>query len=261
MKKIMWNFQIKQSYIVLLFMILSGVFLYLLGATNYQNAVQEWQFDSEMNLTGVHDNFKFRLNTSYSQLILLENSRPLRHTLELNETDPNYEEELLKLQDLFMNYSQQFEYFAQIRYINETGYEKVRIDNKADGNGPYSFSVEDLQDKSDRYYFQETMLLSEGYYYSPTDLNVEFGEIEIPYLPVIRIATRLFNNLNNSRGILIVNINLNNLLSVCPEPISNSNLGFYIIDLEGFYIKNWEYPEKIWGFLQLRKTWKNLDTL
>jgi hypothetical protein len=229
-------------------MILSGFFLHLLGATNYQNTVQEWQFDSELNLNGIHDNFEFRINTSYSQLILLENSRPLKHILELNETDPNYHEELMKLQDLFMNYSQQFDYFAQIRYINETGYEKIRVDNKADGTGPSSISVEELQNKSDRYYFQETMqLIEDDYYYSETDLNVEYGEIEIPFLPVIRIATPLFNNLSIRRGILIVNINLNNLLSTCPDSISNSNLGFYIIDLEGYYIKNWEYTDKVWG--------------
>jgi len=222
--------------------------IYDFERANDHNTVRGWQFDSEMNLNGVHDNFEFRLNTSYSQLILLENSHPLNHVLELNETDPNYQEELLKLQDLFMNYSQQFDYFAQIRYINESGYEKVRIDNKADGIGPYSFSLEDLQNKSERYYFQETMQLFEGdYYYSETDLNVEFGEIEIPYLPVIRIAAPLFNNISDRRGILIVNINLNNLLCVCPDIVSNSNLGFYIIDLEGYYIKNWEYPDRIWG--------------
>jgi len=246
LRKLKGNFQIKQSYIVLLFMILNGVFLLMLGNANYQNTVQEWQFDSEISLNGVRDNFDSRLNTSYSQLILLENSQSLNHAIDLNETDPEYQDELSKLQYLFMNFSQQFDYFAQIRYINETGYEKVRVDNKANGSGPYSFSVEDLQNKSGRYYFQETMELSQGdYYYSPTDLNVEHGEIEIPYLPVIRIAAPLFNNQSIRRGILIVNINLNYLLNACSE--SDSNRGFYIIDLEGYYIKNCEYPDRIWG--------------
>ncbi len=246
LRKLKGNFQIKQSYIVLLFMILNGVFLLMLGSANYQNIVQEWQFDSEISLNGVRDNFDTRLNTSYSHLILLENSQSLNHVIDLNETDPNYQDELLKVHYLFMNFSQQFDYFAQIRYINETGYEKVRVDNKANGSGPYSFSVEYLQNKSGRYYFQETMELSQGdYYYSPTDLNVEHGEIEIPYLPVIRIAAPLFNNQSIRRGILIVNINLNYLLNTCSE--SDSNRGFYIIDLEGYYIKNCEYPDRIWG--------------
>jgi len=252
MKKIKWNLQIKQSYIVLLFMILSGVLIHMLGTANYQNTVQEWQFDSEMKLNEVHDNFEFRLNTSYSQLILLENSQIQNRVIDLNETDPKYQDELLKLQYLFMNYSQYFDHFAQIRYINETGYEKVRVDNKADGTGPYSFSIEDLQNKSGRYYFEETMLLSEGdYYYSPTDLNVEHGEIEIPYLPVIRIAAPLFNNQSSRKGILIVNINLNYLLTYCSDSNAISNpihkRGFYIIDLEGYYIKNCQYPDRIWG--------------
>ena len=245
-KKIKLNFQIKQSYIVLLFMILSGVFMLMLGNANYQATVQKWQFDSEMHLNEVYDNIEFRLNTSYSHLILLENSQRLKHVLDLNETDPRYQEEQLKLQDIFMNYSQQFDHFAQIRYINETGYEKVRVDNKANGTGPILFGIEDLQNKSQRYYFQETMQLSKGdYYYSETDLNIEHGEIEIPYLPVIRIATPLFNNQSSRRGILIVNINLNYLLSTYSD--SASKRGFYIIDLEGFYIKNCEYPNRIWG--------------
>ena len=245
-KEIKMNLQIKQSYIVLLFMILSGVFLLMLGNANYQATVQEWQFDSEITLNGLHDNFENRLNTSYSQLILLENSQSLNHAIDLNETDPEYQDELLKLQNLFMNYSQQFDYFAQIRYINETGYEKVRVDNKANGTGPYSFTIEDLQNKSGRYYFQETMELSkDDHYYSPTDLNVEYGEIEIPFLPVIRIAAPLFNNQSIRRGILIVNINLNYLLNACSDP--DSNRDFYIIDLEGYYIRNCKYPDRIWG--------------
>ncbi len=258
MKKLKLNFQIKQSYIVLLFMILSGVLIHMLGTANYQNTVQKWEFDSEMKLNEVHDSFEFLLNTSHSQLILLENSLPLNHALDLNESDPEYQNVILKLQYLFMNYSQQFDYFAQIRYINETGYEKVRVDNKANGTGPYSFSVLDLQNKSDRYYFQETMQLSKGdYYYSETDLNIEHGEIEVPYLPVIRIAAPLFNSQSSRRGILIVNINLNYLISIChysdTDPDSDSILdsnpkrGFYIIDLEGYYIKNCEYPDRIWG--------------
>ena len=248
MGNILKRIQIKQSYIVILFMILNGVVLLMLGNANYTNTVQEWQFDSEMNLNEVHDNFKYRLNSSFSQLILLENSQSLNHLLDLNESDPSYQDEILKLQNLFMNFSQVFDYFAQIRYINETGYEKVRVDNKANGTGPYSFSVEDLQNKSSRYYFQETMLLSQGdYYYSPTDLNVEYGEIEIPYLPVIRIAAPLFSNQSSRRGILIVNINLNYLLSAYSNSEFESERSFYIIDLEGYYIKNDEYPDRIWG--------------
>jgi len=94
--------------------------------------------------------------------------------------------------------------YDQVRYIDEKGMETVRVNYK---NGEVEkVQHEELQNKSNRYYFSETMRLEKGQIYiSPFDLNKEHGQIEIPYKPMLRIATPLFDTADNRRGILIFN--------------------------------------------------------
>ena len=44
---------------------------------------------------------------------------------------------------------------------------------------------------------------------SPLDLNIERGEIEVPYKPVIRYATPVFDKENKAKGIVITNVFVN----------------------------------------------------
>ena len=69
--------------------------------------------------------------------------------------------------------------YDQIRLLDKEGVERVRV-NYNYGN-PAVVPGRELQDKGDRYYFREALGLDESeIYISPTDLNVENGEIEIP---------------------------------------------------------------------------------
>ena len=76
-------------------------------------------------------------------------------------------------------FSSQRRIYDQIRYIDASGNEKIRIN--IDENGGYAVPDKDLQNKKDRYYFTETIKLKDQYVYvSPLDLNIEQGEIEVP---------------------------------------------------------------------------------
>lgn len=78
-----------------------------------------------------------------------------------------------------------------------------------DSNGERSeiISRERLQDKSDRYYWTDSVKYPEGEcYVSPLDFNVEWGKIEIPLKPVVRIATPVFDGEHANRGIIIINL-------------------------------------------------------
>jgi PAS domain S-box-containing protein len=112
----------------------------------------------------------------------------------------------------------------QIRYLDKEGLEKIRIDR--DNNGRV-FRVEKLQDKSKRYYFTKTASLKRGeYYVSNLDLNIENGQIEIPYKPTIRISKPVFQN-GEFKGILI----LNYLAWEIIEKINNlRNFNVYFMD-------------------------------
>ncbi len=90
--------------------------------------------------------------------------------------------------DIFLSLIKEVGVYQQIRLIDKKGMEIVRVDNHS--NGTYEIvEKERLQDKSSRYYFTETMdTLEDTIYVSPFDLNMERGQIEIPYKPMIRIG-------------------------------------------------------------------------
>ena len=80
------------------------------------------------------------------------------------------------------------EHYDQIRYIDESGREQLRI-NWRNGK-PRAIPEAELQDKSERYYVKQTLALDKGeVFVSPFDLNVENNVIEQPRKPVIRPVT------------------------------------------------------------------------
>ena len=79
--------------------------------------------------------------------------------------------------------------YFQIRFIDTTGHEIVKVETATRGS-PRITPKSELQDKSDRSYFIDTMRLEPGeVFVSRMDLNVERGVLEEPYKPVVRLAT------------------------------------------------------------------------
>ena len=161
----------------------------------------------------------------------------------INSGKENLKEQFkLNLQKDFLNFSKKNRIYYQIRYLNETGQEIVRI-NAHEGIFKIVLGNE-LQNKKERYYFQDTMKLKKGeVLISPLDLNIESGKIENQgskenpiYIPVIRYATPVFDNFGNFKGIIIANIHTNNLLEKIQE---NNTLGnIFLINAKGFYLSN-----------------------
>lgn len=82
--------------------------------------------------------------------------------------------------------------YNQIRFIEENGQEVIRVNR--DGNNVYTTPINELQNKQDRYYFYKTFDLEEqDIYLSKIDLNIEKNRVETPYLPMLRVATPVFD--------------------------------------------------------------------
>lgn len=109
-----------------------------------------------------------------------------------------------ELEEELIIYAQSKGLFDQIRFINALGRERVRINyNKYKA---IAANTKILQNKSGRYYFKETMALPKNeIFISKLDLNMERGEIEKPYKPMLRIGTPVFDSNGNKKGILILN--------------------------------------------------------
>jgi PAS domain S-box-containing protein len=96
--------------------------------------------------------------------------------------------------------------YDQARWIDENGKEMVRVDKGKNGNTPEIVKENSLQDKSKRKYFINSINFpAKKVGISQLDLNVENGEIEVPYKPTMRFITKVSDRGGGDRGILIVN--------------------------------------------------------
>ncbi|MBK8506643.1 MAG: sensor histidine kinase [Saprospiraceae bacterium] len=124
--------------------------------------------------------------------------------------------------------------YFQIRLIDSTGQEIVRYDKTSDSI--FQISKSDLQQKGQRDYFQEAMSINQGeYYFSRINLNEEYGVISDPPIATLRAASPLIDDQQINRGIVIINVDLNQFYSELTR-ISSSGIHFYLVDVDGQYL-------------------------
>lgn len=150
------------------------------------------------------------------QLINVELLRAVQdaHLLaELNDIQsflraPDNAEARVALENTLATFADSYGYYDQIRLISLDGMEMVRI-NYEDSTA-HVVPVSELQDKSGRdYVTQGEQLANEEVYISPLELNVELGQVEIPYQPVIRIVERVAADIPNTSALLVLNYKAN----------------------------------------------------
>lgn len=177
------------------------------------------------------------LQIVHKDVLYLSQSRGLKELVDSGESrgSPNFNNFLDHMGKELMAFSRSRPYYYQIRYIDERGNEVVRVDS--DGRSSSIVPKKSLQFKGDRYYFIEAMKYEKGLsYVSPMDLNVEWGKIEVPQRPVVRIATPVLDNRGNKRGIIIINI----FGTYFIEQLKTMNIGrggvTSLVNREGFYL-------------------------
>ena len=167
-------------------------------------------------------------------------------------------EQLNMVESLFDKFSQIKKVYTQIRYLDNTGQEQVRIN--FDDDVSKIIRGGQLQNKSNRYYFQNTINLPAGkIYFSSLDLNIEYRQIEYPFEPVLRFATPVFTDDNERAGIVIFNL-LTNTPSFRHKKITKlEELEDYIlVNQNGFYLHHFNI-EKEWGMMeQLQRLHHNI---
>jgi diguanylate cyclase (GGDEF)-like protein len=137
--------------------------------------------------------------------------------------------------------------YDQIRYIDSTGQEVIRV-NLVDGEAVI-VQQEELQNKSDRYYFTETIRLEEGQIFvSRLDLNVENGEIEQPIKPMVRFATPIYTEAGAFNGILILNYLAEDVLNEIDKISELRERSHCLLDKQGYWLAT-ENESLEWGFM------------
>ena len=135
--------------------------------------------------------------------------------------------------------------YDQIRLLNLNGYEIVRV-NYNHGNTEL-VPKENLQNKSNRYYYRYSLhLKNRAYYISKFDLNMEHGKLEVPLKPTLRLSTPVFDLQNKKIGIVVINYLGKTILDIIKEQLKSSNTSAILLDKNGNYIlnmkkKSWQY--------------------
>lgn len=158
----------------------------------------------------------------------------------------NYDD-FSEVEALWLSYSKHRGVYDQIRYLDLSGNELIRID--AVPGGAIVVAPEDLQNKSDRYYFKQTVAMNESQIYiSPLDLNVENGAIELPIKPVIRFAIPFFDQSGAKKGIVILNYAASDILTQIASVATSSFGNVYLLNNDGYWLYNSHDSYTEWAF-------------
>ena len=164
----------------------------------------------------------------------------------------------LELATEYLGLSRQKSLYDQVRFIGMDGMEEVRV-NFNEGN-PEIVAVPNLQDKHDRYYFEETLWLSPGQIYvSPLDLNIEQGAVDQPPKPVIRFAVPVADEQGLVHGMVVLNYlgqRLRDKLSALEGQAGKIRL----LNAAGYWLMG-PTPEDEWGFMFPERSQQRLARL
>ncbi|MGD8629802.1 MAG: PAS domain S-box protein [Gammaproteobacteria bacterium] len=143
---------------------------------------------------------------------------------------------LQELQSVFMTMANRNPTYQEIRWIDQTGVERVRVTRE--GDRVLAVDAQDLQDTSDRYYFTATRdLLTGEVYISHLDLNVEDYQIGSPVRPILRVATPVQGSDNRMRGILIINITMRHMIAALRSASETSpDTNYALINKYGYWL-------------------------
>lgn len=200
--------------IVIILFIIFGLVLYFGGNQIYEEDAKRQHENEVHQLLSAKETIEIFFSDFGHDLFFLKDIPSTKGYVDSDFKSIKYRDEV---KEVFYGFAKSYQQYYKIRIIDSSGYEIVRIDNKRDDT-TVIVPDSDLQDKKNQYYFQEAIKLDvDQTYISPIDLNTEQGEAEIPYLPMIRLATPLFDSQGKKKGILILNLYFSKLLELLPE--------------------------------------------
>ncbi|MCD6323059.1 MAG: diguanylate cyclase [Clostridiales bacterium] len=229
------------KYFIVFFVVLSVFLMGILTLVEVQkkNRMSQSIVDNEKNNVANQTSvLAEELNSVLSDL------RYLRESFQIS-MDKNEKHETIANE--WRVFSKNKRIYDQIRYIDESGEEVIRV-NYSD-KGAYIVENEYLQNKSDRYYFKDSVNLDKNtIYISPFDLNIENGMVEVPIKPMIRVSTPVYDNLGDVKGVIILNYLAHNVLDKITDNLSNNEGEINLVNEDGYWLYSGDSKQD-WGFM------------
>ena len=180
--------------------------------------------------------------TILSDLLFLTRQNELKKVLA--QTATIHKEELAQE---YLTFSAEKKIYDQIRFLDVSGMEVVRIDYL--GGQPKVVPADQLQNKGKRYYFRNAFKIERGQLYvSPFDLNIERGQVEQPLKPMIRFAAPVFDHQGHKAGVVLLNYLGNHLLDRLQQVAQHADDQIMLINKDGYWLMAPD-PKDAWGFM------------
>jgi len=208
----------------------------------YQQAGAQRSAAEAANVSRAVTSIETRFGRTVRDIVFLSRHAAMQSALNTPTPDS-----LLHVAHNFLAFSASQGVYDQIRWIDENGFERVRIDYN-DGR-PIEIPAPQLQDKSKRYYFIETMKLGANQIFvSPLDLNVENEVIERPFKPMIRVGMPLFDNTAKRRGMILLNYYGRDVIDSLLTPLVGNSSQAMLLNQDGYWLHS-PVAEDEWGFM------------
>ena len=170
---------------------------------------------------------ELKINSLKNDLIALKENKTFKKYLEL-ETN----KEVFELFSLMINSDKDI---YQLRFLDSNGNEKIRFERDNISSPVIKIENKDLQNKASRYYFNEIKnVKKDTIWFSRVDLNEEYGKIEKPFIPTLRMGVPIYYN-EVFKGVLIMNVFFENTIN---NLVNSPFFNISIYNKDGEFIYN-----------------------
>lgn len=170
---------------------------------------------------------ELKINSLKNDLIALKENKTFKKYLEL-ETN----KEVFELFSLMINSDKDI---YQLRFLDFNGNEKIRFERDNISSPVIKIEDKDLQNKASRYYFNEIKnIKKDTIWFSRVDLNEEYGKIEKPFIPTLRMGVPIYYN-EVFKGVLIMNVFFENTIN---NLVNSPFFNISIYNKDGEFIYN-----------------------
>lgn len=199
--------------IVIILFILFGLILYYGGNQIYKKEAK-WRHERAVSqLLSAKETIKAFFSDIENDLFFLR-ELPSTKSYVASDFEFFYKNDV---KEIFWEYLKIYKQYFQINIIASSGYEVVRIYNKQDGT---TVIVPDLllQNMKHQIFFQEAMKLDKNQIYvSSINLDINQKNRESPLVPIIRVATPIYDSKNRKGGIFVLNVDFSRVLELLHE--------------------------------------------
>ena len=216
--------------------------------------VEETLDDISLNIRNAGIRVREHITVQNEDVLFLANMPPIQGILRAQNIDrydqndkSTYQQWEKRLQSIFVTMLKSKSHYLKLRFIDKNGQEKIVV-GRENGN-IVALSGKQLQNKSRRTYFIETLKLAkDSVYSSEINLNREHGKVSEPHEEVLRSSAPVYNELTGEvSGILLITAEIGSELRKIQSEFEFESSKIYITNDRGGYLL---HPDnsKIYGF-------------